>query len=170
MNDIITIITSVGASGLIGGAIVWLFRSWISERLRSSIQHEYNQKLEAHKSKLQYENETAIERLRSELHIAATERNVKITKLNEEMAETISRTFALLNNLRIAVLDYTKPIEMSGEPSKEEKKATVARRMMELEEYFFPRQIYLPRDLAIKVHELSTTAPVRLKSSAGLDR
>lgn len=40
-------------SGGIGGAIlVWLFRNWISERLKQSIQHEYSQKLETYKAEL----------------------------------------------------------------------------------------------------------------------
>jgi hypothetical protein len=39
-----------GAFG--GGLLVWLFRSWISERLKQSIQHEYAQKLETYKAEL----------------------------------------------------------------------------------------------------------------------
>jgi hypothetical protein len=40
-------------SGGFGGAIlVWLFRNWISERLKQSIQHEYSQELETYKAEL----------------------------------------------------------------------------------------------------------------------
>lgn len=39
--------------GSIGGAILaWLLRGWITERLKQSIQHEYAQKLETHKTEL----------------------------------------------------------------------------------------------------------------------
>jgi len=43
-----------GVVGGLGGsaALVWLARSWITERLQQSIRHEYSQKLETHKSDL----------------------------------------------------------------------------------------------------------------------
>jgi len=46
------IILSILSGGISGGLLVWLLRSWISERLRQAIQHEYAQKLETHKAEL----------------------------------------------------------------------------------------------------------------------
>jgi hypothetical protein len=45
-------ILSIISGGLGGALLAWLFRDWISERLKQSIQHEYAQKLETHKSEL----------------------------------------------------------------------------------------------------------------------
>ena len=45
-------VTSVG--------VVWLFREWISVRLRKGIQYEYDKKLEAHKAQLKTESEKSI--------------------------------------------------------------------------------------------------------------
>jgi len=47
MNEIvISVLASIAASGALVGVLVWLSKEWISARLRSSIQHEYDQKLE----------------------------------------------------------------------------------------------------------------------------
>jgi hypothetical protein len=43
---------TIATSGVTGALLVWLFRNWISERLKQSIQHEYSQKLENHKAEL----------------------------------------------------------------------------------------------------------------------
>lgn len=53
---------SGGASGAI---LVWLSKSWISERLKQSIGHEYSRKLEQHK----HEYSQELERHRSELNV-----------------------------------------------------------------------------------------------------
>jgi hypothetical protein len=48
MDILLNIVT--GLAG--GGIITFIFRNWITERLKQSIQHEYAQKLESHKSEL----------------------------------------------------------------------------------------------------------------------
>ena len=40
------------SGGAAGGLVVWLLRSWITERLQQSIRHEYSQKLENHRTEL----------------------------------------------------------------------------------------------------------------------
>ena len=52
-------ITSVG--------VVWLFREWISARIRKGIQHEYDQKLEVHKAQLKTESEKSILEFQTEI-------------------------------------------------------------------------------------------------------
>ena len=69
MEDFITnVITSAGVAGL----LVLLFREWISTRLKCSIQHEYDQKLEAHKARLKAENEVALLELKTTFEREAT--------------------------------------------------------------------------------------------------
>lgn len=57
---ILSMISSAAVSGALAGVIVWLSREWISTRLKASIQHEYDQKLEAHKAQLKSENDIAL--------------------------------------------------------------------------------------------------------------
>lgn len=75
MSDFsITLISAIGASGLTTAAIVFLVKTWISERLKRSIEHEYATKLESHKAILRAEHETALEKLRAD---AAKDRAVQ---------------------------------------------------------------------------------------------
>ena len=73
MNEIATIASSVGLSGL----LVWLTKSWISERLKNAIKHEYDEKLETHKAQLKREYDKEIEEFKAHLQIAAAERNIR---------------------------------------------------------------------------------------------
>ncbi len=50
MNSLWTIVSSAGVSVVLSGTLVWLCREWISVRLKKSIQHEYDVKLEGYKA------------------------------------------------------------------------------------------------------------------------
>jgi len=67
MDFIVSIISSASVSGLVAIALVRFSRDWLSERLKRSIEHEYAQKLVAHKSILKAENDVALERLRASI-------------------------------------------------------------------------------------------------------
>lgn len=73
MNEIaITVLTSVVASGALAGVLVWLSKEWISVRLRTSIHHEYDQKLESLKAQLKAQSEVALVELRAAIERQAT--------------------------------------------------------------------------------------------------
>lgn len=63
-EDILNLFTSVTAGGVAGGLIIYLSRTWLSERLKNSIAHEYQIKLEGHKAELKAEQELAIEKIK----------------------------------------------------------------------------------------------------------
>ena len=55
-----------------GAVVVWLLRTWISERIRQDVQHLYAQKLEAYKAELNariqsLQHENQIQQLRTSL-------------------------------------------------------------------------------------------------------
>lgn len=66
LPDFLTIASSVCASGCLSAALIFLTKNWITERLSQSIQHEYAQKLEAHKATLKAAYDVAIEKLRAD--------------------------------------------------------------------------------------------------------
>ena len=51
------------SGGLCGGAIIWLFKSWISERLKNAIAYEYTEKLRA----LEHGYAQQLEKLKAQL-------------------------------------------------------------------------------------------------------
>jgi hypothetical protein len=67
MNDIVTtILSSAAISAGLTGALFWLFRNWISERLKNAIKFEYDQKLgsfSAQLSRLSEDRTRKLERL-----------------------------------------------------------------------------------------------------------
>lgn len=54
------ILVSLASGAASSGLLMWLFKEWLSTRLKASIQHEYDRKLEAHKAQLKTEQELAI--------------------------------------------------------------------------------------------------------------
>jgi hypothetical protein len=76
-NLITTILTSASVSAALTAVIVWLTKNWIGERIKGSITHEYNQKLESYKSQLKKEHDQEIERLKAELGEVSSERNAR---------------------------------------------------------------------------------------------
>jgi hypothetical protein len=137
-------ITNLIASGALSAALVFLLRGWISQRLKSSIQHEYDQKLETHKAKLAAESEIAIEHLRSQLQIAAAERNIKLTKIFEQQAEVISEVYAKLVRLIASIEEYTAIMTFEGTPSLAERRKKVGERMADFLDYYHPKKVFLP--------------------------
>jgi len=64
---LVTMFASASVSAAITAILVWLWKTWISERLKNAIKHEYDQKLESHKARLQAEHDRDIETLKVRL-------------------------------------------------------------------------------------------------------
>ena len=73
MTDLLlTILSSAAVSGALAILVVWLSREWISARLKASIQHEYDQKLESLKAQLKAESDVALVALRASIERQAS--------------------------------------------------------------------------------------------------
>ena len=77
--QVTSVLTSLLTSGAIVSLAIWFSKEWISTRLKSSIQHEYDQKLESLKAQLRAQSKAelvelqgAIERHNSLLAAAHT--------------------------------------------------------------------------------------------------
>lgn len=120
----IEIFTSLISSAALTSILLWLTKSWISERLKNSIKSEYDQKLETHKAQLKcttdteiekiknqlkYASDVEVERLKSQLSITANEHNVLFSRLQEKRASTIAKTYSLLSTVIDAVTKHVKP-------------------------------------------------------------
>lgn len=76
------ILASVGVTGLAG----YLARNWLTERLRQSIKHEYDEKIERLKSQLSGDNTLSLERFKSEIAREASVLAVAHRTLEESAA------------------------------------------------------------------------------------
>ena len=153
MPDALTILTSLVASGTLTGALIWLTKSWISERIKNSIKHEYDQKLAAFQAQLKAEHDIELEKLRADLQIAASERQIRYQTLHEKVAETVAQTYALLQKLYGTVGTYVNDVGWSSDPSDDELRQMIGGAIKEFRDYYRPRRIYLPQELAKQVDE-----------------
>ncbi len=151
---IFTIITSASVCAILTGLLLFLTKSWISERLKNALKSEYDQKLETYKAGLKAESDVAIENLKSRLSIAATEHQIRFLKLHETRAEVIAETYALLRDLYEKVADYVKIFEPAGDRPKEERRNDVVNSLNDLRAYYPKKQIFLPKNTAIKVRNI----------------
>jgi len=151
------------------GVLVWLFQTWIGERLKGAIKHEYevelaklksssqDAELEIHKAALQAGNVAAIERLKSDLQVAAAERQIRFSKLHEKVAESVFGVWLRLKKVMGAVGDYTSELETPSMGSKKERREAMAEAMKEFREYFYENSIYFPADLNERVTRFNTS-------------
>lgn len=141
------VISSVTASAIITSILAWVFRSWISERLKNAIKSEYDIRLETHKAALKNQYDIEAERLRSQLNIIAIEHEVKFSRLHDKRAEIIADLYSLLVKAHWDAGSFSSPIEMGGEPSKLEKYNLSQKSLFECRLFFEKNRIYLPEKL-----------------------
>lgn len=129
----------------LSAAIVWLLRSWISERLRYSIENEYKIKLEAYKNELSINSNKEIENLKTRLSILASEHAVRYAKLQEKRAEVITETYAQIVFLRRLLEKYIA-VSAPDDPSREEEREKIISSFEGLRQYYTTKSIFFPRD------------------------
>jgi hypothetical protein len=142
LSTILSVLSSLATSAIVSVGVVWLTKTWISERLKNSIKIEYDAKLETHKAQLKAASDTEIERLKSQLSIVAHEHSVRFEKLQERRAEAIEQTYKLLKRVFDSVLAYVSPFELAGSPSKEECRKTAGAALQEFRPFYSERIIF----------------------------
>jgi hypothetical protein len=148
---VLEILTSASVSAVLSASLIFLSKSWITERLKGAIKSEYDQKLETHKAQLKSEAETQIEQLKASLSIAAAEKQVKFSKLHENRAEVIANTYSLLKNTLLTFKDYVKAFEAVGELPRSDRKKVAVKAHNAFREYFPTKTIYIPIGTADKI-------------------
>ena len=150
------IIASIVSAALTSGALLWLTKTWLSERLRNSIQHEYSQQLETYKAKLKSESDVSLERLRADLQIASAKRNIEYNRIHEKRLEIISELSGKITDLHQAAASYTSIFERNDGPTKEERRKAFGEEFGSFNEYFRTRRLFLPSTLAKKIEDFRT--------------
>jgi hypothetical protein len=107
IDFVITIISSAGVSLF----LVWLLREWISTRLKASIQHEYDQKIELYRTQLKYANEVAFLELKMSLEREVALRTVAHASFSEGQKASMERKLDSIDMLwgNVVMLDSAIP-------------------------------------------------------------
>ena len=153
-------------AGAVAGAVVWLSRHWLSEKIKSQIKSEYDHRLESHKAQLKAEYDeklethkaqlkanadTQIEKLKSELSVAAARRQALFSNLDERRAEVIAEVYASLKDAVIAIADYTKAFEPAGGPSRDDRRKTAVEAANAFAKLYEHKKVFLPEAAANRV-------------------
>lgn len=150
MDWALTILTSTGMSAF----VVWLAKSWISERLKNSIKHEYDEKLETHKIELRSQSDIEIEKLKSQLGVTAREHEIRFILLHEKRAEVLAETYALLRALDKGLRDYVSMFESTAGPSREERRDVAADAHAAFQLYYVSKLIFFPEETANRLETI----------------
>ena len=145
---VLQLIASAGVNAALSSLIIWITKSWISERLKQSIKHEYDQKLEIHKAQLKAESDVEIERLKCQLSISANERQIRFASLHERQAEVIAETYSLLKQLFTCLENYTEFFRDESDASLDVDRKQASDALDLFRSYYSKRLIFLPKGVA----------------------
>ena len=100
----LTVISSAGVSVVLSGAVVWLAREWIGERLRSSIRHEYDQRLATLNAELRIQGDAQLASLKAELDKQAEKLRIVSSSFTEVQKASIVRKLEAIDALWSGIL------------------------------------------------------------------
>lgn len=131
-----------------GNAVLLLVLGWLARSLGSQF---LAKDLEQYKANLAATSTSVTERLKHELQIAASERQVTFAKLHERRADVVAQAYGLLVEAHWASQSFVSEMEWAGEPPKQEKYATAMNKSAEFYRYFDKNRIWLPEALCAQL-------------------
>lgn len=137
---------------LVGGLALLFVQTWIKRFVESAVRSEYEHKLEEFKARLAHNNALEVEKLKSQLNIAATERQLRFSRLQEKRAEVIAELYKLVKALHFAIHDYVSPHQDIGGQTKEQRSAVIATSNAAYK-FYHDNAIFLPSAVAGKIEE-----------------
>lgn len=131
------IIYSVITSAVVGSAVVWILRSWLTERLRQSISYEYSQKLESYKTELN----SKVESIRHENSIT----QIRTSLFFDHQREAFSGIISLIIRVNRAWIDDSY-VDYHGPD-----KAVPSKNYHELKDYYEKSQLFLDEECVLSM-------------------
>ena len=144
--DVDEILKTVGSSAVVVAAVAWVGRSIVSQFLSMD--------LEEHKLKLKADADRELARLTADLQIAAARERTRFDLLHQKRAEVIAKVYALIARTHRAARNFARPMEWSGEPTKQEKFDELSAVGNELGTYFGENRIYFPEKTCTEFDEM----------------
>lgn len=166
----VTVISSAAVSAALSGLLLWLTKTWVSERLKNAIKAEYDTKLESHKAQLKAEfdkqiethkaqlkakSDVELEQLKSSLSIAASQKNTTFSQLHARRVDVIANTYGKLKRLHDCVANYIKPFESTGERTREERRKEVFEASIDFAPYYSQNEIFLSQPVAEAIRSVN---------------
>ncbi len=162
-----TIVAALISSTGVSCFVVWLLREWIGVRLKSSIEHEYNRKLEEIRN--QYSKELAT--LKSALQESVDFKATRFRFLYERKIVALCDGFGRLAKLEKSLGEYVSYFGEIRGPEREESRKRFAKALEEFEGFFVPNRIFFPASLAERITDVKNGMnKMALKFMASVER
>lgn len=149
--DLLTIPLSL----ILSGILVFLLRNWISVRIKDSIKHEYDCKLELVRTEARLANDVKLEKIKHELDLKLTEIEIKTNWLQKRMATEIETIYELLWDFRNQVSAYVT-INQGAEYKDPKRVHNILDAYWKFYEKFNTKRIYFPKKTVLKIEEFTT--------------
>ena len=107
---ILSLLSAASVSIALSGAIIWLGRSWISERLKNSIKHEYDLKLSVTNYELKSQADTQTAQLKASIEKEAEKIRFATSSVGESQKAVITRKLEAIDTLWIGVLSIRENV------------------------------------------------------------
>jgi hypothetical protein len=146
----IDIAIAVLSSAAVAGFVVWLLREWISARLRASIKHEYDRKLEDIRN--EYSKELA--RLNGTLQESLDFKATRFRMVYERKIAALCEAFGRLAKLEKSLGEYVSYWGEIRGPERTELRQRFAKELGEFEDFFVPNRIFFPASLAERITDV----------------
>jgi len=148
-----TVVNTALGTVFLTGALIFLARNWVLERLKNSIKHDYDTKLEALKASLELDGQKTLAILKADLQLSATEHQVVFSKLHERLMDTVIEVYALLKNMYFATQAYVSEFGYSEESDFRTNRLKFEEEHKKFAEYYTPRRLFLPEQTAERIDE-----------------
>ena len=102
-NFLLGLLTSAAAGTLLTATLAFLLRSWITERLKGAIRHEYDAKIEQLKADLKSQGDQHLTLMKAEIDRQAEKLRIAAASFSEVQKATIARKIEAVDHLWNAV-------------------------------------------------------------------
>lgn len=96
-----------------------------------------------------------LEKFKGQLQLAATEHEIRFSKLHEKRAEVIAELYKLLVKANWEAESFTSPMEWVGEPDKKQKYISAMNAIAEYFRFFDQHRIYISPDLCAQLEDFA---------------
>ena len=137
-----------GLSGLISGAFVgWLIQLWLGTRLKRSIEHEYQRRIEEIRS----ESARELAKLNSALQETRDFKATRLRLVFERKIDALCEGFGKLAKLEQRLGEYVSRCGNIRGPEREGARKDFASALQDFENFFVPNRIFFPLSLAEEI-------------------
>ena len=131
-----TVLVAGGGSVAVSGGAAWLLKAGLTAWIEKDT--------EAFKAKLKANADTEIERLKSSLQMAATEHQVRFSKMHERRADVIEDLYKRLVNVYFSGERFVLTSENNATPYQENEYSKMRTRLSNLYAFIELNRIWLP--------------------------